>query len=549
MDEFYILLNSNASKDVCADNLPTSFRNIMPSELILDDNWKVSLQSICMETSFSSNVPKEVSKTKKHLVYCTDSGWPLTSITIPDGNYTKSTMFAFLETKLRERMNNKKVIGKTFGNGKFSITLTACQFLINRDVCEWLNINTEGKQTLFITGLDWMISSFDPLELNKEYTSNSVAYVQFIPDQFLEDNRIIFNTKQLPIISPEVIKVLLEEIKQGLSASGNHRDLAIIPFNTSETDSSFYHEVIQKEYFPLASNLLQNLTVKLVDEDGDELQVLPAHPTFIKLKFKNMSSQSFILRLSSKDSTDIYTDNTASNFRIQLPRLMMLTGNRWEVALSTINFPSRISIGDYLSHLDLWIEIETENGWNEWGLAHTINLKNNYLSNYEELQAAINDNTFIFGNIRLFEIFIDKQRKVLYNSRTEMRIRMSPMLATILGANNHLFATGDNDRRRQIGTADIQACLPNAMSLYSDFTSPIIAGGKYCKMLKFIPLLRNQLELPTVSYESQHMDFVNLPTTELQSLQFDLRDGSGIPLKFQNNKLVTYVNLLFRKII
>ena len=556
MNEFYVLVNSEASKDIYVNNTSTSFVNVMPHNIQLNEKWQVALQSVCVETSFYTNVPKEVNKTNKHFIHCDDNSIPLFITTIPDKIYTVQSMLDFLHTSFFANIVRRTRIITSIIHREdmitFRIQLTRGQLRINEDVCKWLNIDTEGYEVVEDVGADYYFE-----EIVNPNIYERVRVVLFQPEQHQRNGiNIDFNLRTFPNLIPSMIKVKLDEMKQSLSSSGNHKDLAIAQFKAPQDYVSFYHEVIKKEYFPLNSNLLQTLSVKLTDEDNDELRIRYRHPTFIKLKFKSMSGSAFILRVSSRDSNNIYPENTAANFRTQLPKLMSLTGQNWQVALSSIIYPSQILLPDYLSKQDLWIRFEKQDAdQGEFIFRYELNLKNERILTYEDLVYAINTNSYRIHNRYMFRIRIDRNTLlVTYSSRRILRITVSPILASILGLNTHQFVTNQDDDNVEIGTADIKRCMPNTLSVHTDFTSPIVAGGKYCRLLKFIPILQDLQAtdgsvMSTVSYESHHMDFVNLSTTELQSLQFQLRDGVGKPLVFENNdnNAVTFINLLFQK--
>jgi hypothetical protein len=552
MNEFYMLLNSNASNDIFVDNSQTSFTNLIPNNVKLSEGWHVALQSLCVATSFSTNVPKEVRKTNKHIILCNSFGMPTKLISIPDNNYTKETMTAFLQNQFFEtvRQSRLKTRIETLGDTtNFIVTATRCQIRINEDVCKWLNIDTTGRQLYEETHLDYFLNIVpsDDNEVIRVYI--------FEPDEFYEqtETEVFFNFQSLPRLMPSMIKVKLGEMKQSLSSYGNHQNLATIQFKPPNDFISFYYEAQQKEYFPLNSHLIQTLSIKLTDSIDDELNLFSHHPTFVKLKFKKMSTSSFILRLSSADSTDIYPENTASSFRIQLPKIISLNGHNWQVALSTILYPSEISLSDYLSHQDVWIEYYRLHR-NDWLLAHQYNFKNEKIRSFQHLEMILNANTYVARRQKQFRIKIHRNsKKTTYDSDMTLKIRMSKTLASMLGSSTDNFITDYRERNKLIGFADIKRCMPNTISLHTDFTSPIVAGGKYCRLLKFIPILQDLQATdgsvyPSVSYESHHMDFVNLSTSDLQSLQFELKDGVGKPLVFTNNNIVTFVNLLFSKI-
>ena len=553
-----MLLNSEASKDVFVNNSTTSFRNTVPNNLRLNEQWKVALQSVCVNASFFSNLPKAVSKTNKHFIFCRYDSYPTSFITIPENNYTRESLIEFLLNQFLDVRTATVVVPNVEVRGEellFILTVRNCQLRINEDVCRWLNIDTNGREVKEEIGIDWYLQLNDYDNLDAGDHLERVRVVVFKPDDFFGDTQIVFNIGELMNHLPKIIKIKLGEMKQSLSSSGNHQNLAIVQFEEPNIYTNFYHEVAQKEYFPLQPDLLQTLSIRITDEEDDELRIISHNPTFVKLKFKRMTSESLILRISSRDSTDIYPENTPASFRIQLPRLMSLRGQNWQVALSSIIYPSQILIPNYLATLDLWIEIDLQDQLTRWTKRQTMNLNENRIATYQDLQTRINEKSLRRAGTIQFKIRIDRDtQRTTYVATRQMRIRMSPAMASILGSSLNQFVTEltPPGQDRFIGIADIKRCMPTTLGLYTDFTNPIVAGGKYCRLLKFIPILRDLQErgVPaSVSYESHHMDFVNLPTTELQSLQFELKDGEGKPVVFEdnNNTAATFINLLFVK--
>ena len=66
-----------------------------------------------------------------------------------------------------------------------------------------------------------------------------------------------------------------------------------------------------------------------------------------------MEQQQFSLTLSNKFSTDIFPNNTCSNFSIQFTNPIKLNADDWEVGLADIIFPSQV----YTLTNDDWIQI------------------------------------------------------------------------------------------------------------------------------------------------------------------------------------------------
>jgi hypothetical protein len=521
MSEFYVLLSSTASKDVFTENTSSNFSNIIPKELSLIDGWKVSLQAIYFEANFVNNLPKSIKSAIDHFVFCDLNSRPIKKVTLQANAYTTKLLYETLNTSFYGTYEKRLKIQFDTNENIINIKIRNCNFFILQEVCTWLKINIFGKAIANEGGKKYV-----------KFTSNH------------EITTAIRTSSIIPECFPSEIKVQLMEMEQSLSSAGNHKNLSIIPFRTSNTPNySFYHEVSQKEYFNFGSTNSQTLSVCLVDEANDELQLYSKQPTFIKLKFKRMEASSFILRLSSKDSTNLYETNNATSFRIQLPQTIIRQGV-WEVAVSSINYPSKINAGSYMRYQDLWIDFIINNAKSD-----RVHLNEEMIINYASLETAITKHADKILGDGIFTFEIEEDFAVNYTSTIPLKLKLSPTLASILG-HQQIINLLPNENLAS-GIADIDRCLPNAIALYCDFTNPIVAGGKYCQILKFFPLIGEEEERSIThnnTYESHHMDFVRVSSNNLQSLQFELRDGNGQIIEFTNTNAVTNVNLLFQKI-
>lgn len=568
MAEFYVVLNSRDSSNIYTNNTPTNFTNILPANIRLEDGWNVSLQSICVESKFKDKVPKSVKNADIHVIYRNSiTRAPIASFSLPTNLvYDRATLYnefltQFAKTFAGVGKGNLDMVRKGMG---MLIAVKNNELLILRGLCEWLDIDVDGRHQVIPRGTDnvyYVIPGENRGGILLGVTINPNVHLPF------------------PIIAPTLLKVQLEEMRPSLSHAKTRKDLTIIPFQ-SEQKSFFYHEAKQKEYFPLLSDRIEKLSLRLIDEDNEELDLLTLQPAVIKLKFKKMNGLTFVVRVTSQDSVDLHTENNSNHFRIQLPHPIVLSGGSWQVALLSAIYPKNISISDQLSRQDLWMIITP--------LPIIVNRDFRIRLNGREIQDIQSLRTHL-QRLLLAEVDIpenslqfivneNNDRQIGYHSKAQYRIQFSPHLAHLFGINQS-FLRGpvdgprlatietrpmkDNVHPNWFGILDFGKCLPSGLWLYADFIEPVIVGSKFSKLLKFIPvippltkpidILQHEDESTYQSYESAHLDYIDVSSVELQSLQsmeFKLRDHDGNPVLFDvydNFNNTTYVNLIFRK--
>lgn len=545
MNEFYMLVTSDTSKAIYEDNTQTKFTNILPHNLQLSDDWHVALQSLTFNPILS-NIPESLRTTgKDHFMLS-----PIPA----NEEFNRKTIISFSLRYKRYYTSDKIMEGilnrlpPTFAKlnllqvsvsplDKLVITISKMVFYIQQDMYDWLKLTTDSKNRHIYIG-----------------TTKYLEYDGRNRDVILSSTTSIYEQET----TPNFIKIKLAELKPNLSGGGFNKELALIPFPKESTTSSLtWYEVKNKEYFKLASSCLSNISVELSTNTNNSLDLLPGSETILKLKFKNMQGQSsFITRLQSNDSLNIYPNNNAAFFRIQLPHSINFNDNNWQVALSSIHYPNCLKVCDFLNQNAYWIEIRVDNeneddeqrivriSFEDVEVHNVINIRNVI---QEKINTSLGNNIIEFGttpteelavsvfkNLTLrfshkfnsiFEVFIHKEYKPYYDI---------PLQAGYQGV--------------LPGQINLNKCLPQNLLLCTDFTTPIIVGDKYSNVLKLIPMpSKCETNEKLLSYEAQHLDFMDIPTNQLQTIQFDFRTLEGIPIKFKDENAVTYINLLFRK--
>jgi hypothetical protein len=283
--------------------------------------------------------------------------------------------------------------------------------------------------------------------------------------------------------------------------------------------------------------------------------VLPSRqPTFVKLSFKNMnSSSSFQVRLSSSDSLDIFPQNTAANFRVLLPRELSLLGNQWEVALSTIHYPSNIDPSPFLSPQDFWIRLEFASELVQWKPS-LITFEPAEVVSGEAICKAITDKVHrLYGEDVLMANMMVGGR-MQYEAGRLINLQLSPLFAMVAAEldvvppkSSHAFTLLRKQKVNLPSVVNLSRCLPQNLLIYSDVISPVISGGKYCNVLKLIPIPLGKRANNYTTYVSRHLDYADVASDRVQSMQFNVRAATGEDVVFTDQPALCYVTLVFRR--
>ena len=536
MSEFCVLAVSNASTDVHGENSTTNFTNIFPHSLTLRGNWQVALQTISFTNNLTNLPSAAINGSPDHILISpgkASTHETLLKINIFRKFYTPQSLNSYLQ------LVTTSAIDKVFSTrldekNQLNLVLDACIVFIQETICLWLKIDV-GDRPRRQYGRDWYIE-FDARKNNLILNSET--------DSYGEDK------------VPSFVKLHLKEMKPTLSGSGFHQDIAVIPYKQPEADQQlFFYEASQKEYYKLSDENLQSLTLKLCEENNEELKLISGQPTFVKLKFRNMdSSGSFQVRLSSQDSSNIFPENTSSNFRVQLPRELMLDRNNWEVALTTFNYPAKIDHTVFLTPKDFWLRIVFNSQEPNWQ-STTFNFERTELVSGTTIASAISNKVAAkYGeNVLKASILIGGRMQFETFARA-VTLHMSPLFARVIGdvvvsppQKFHEGTIQKSSKASLPGNVNLSCCLPQNVLLHCDIVSPTITGGKYCNVLKLVPISLGKRERNFTSYVSQHLDFVDVASDRVQNIEFRVQTADGDQVQFSDPTAPSYVTIMFRR--
>jgi hypothetical protein len=541
MKEFVLTAVSNAYPTIYSDNSPSNFINPLPRPLKLVDEWFVALEMLAFDNNLS-NLPKSVADSSNaHIILYekppSANTEPLLQLSFENNFYEgPKAIHTLLKKCIPQELT--KYINSSLRNKKLAISVNGCSCYINETLCHWLKINVTQNSTVYLRGESYR--EFNCTKKSQLLLAEATTYGNV----------------------PSFIKVHLGEMRASLSGTGFHHELAIVPYQTPQGKyPRYFHEVNFKEFFKVDySNSLEKVSIKLTDESGTELNLSSCgQSTFVKLKFKKMPSKSsFIVRLASDNSKEIFAENNASRFRIQLSQMLQLDGDNWEVALSSIHYSPNLSSKHYLKHSNFWIEliVEPENELTV-GSNITLYFETDDISNAETLKNVLNERIERWCGPNIIQVESDGAGMLRFNIKQRMRLTMSPMFALVVGdlrprAGQKNYVTTIYDYPSTLtfpSPVDTNRCLPHNIMLWCDFITPIIMGGGYFKILKLIPLegITETSAITYKTYETRHLEYIDVDTDRLQVMEFELQDSNGIPLKFADENVITYITLMFNR--
>lgn len=371
-----------------------------------------------------------------------------------------------------------------------------------------------------------------------------------------------FEEKQFP----KLVKLQCSNITPQIMDSNFSQDLVVFCPDFEKTTSFFYHEFDSLQFVPLSNSILNDIGLKLCDEENRLLQLAPGTPSIIKLTFKKMEEdrKSFNVRLTSTQTKN-YPTNTSASFKVKLPNTLNLSRN-WKVALTSISHPNNFNA--FLADEDSRsLSVSWRNPYNENSMSEPLLIKNKLVlkEDYadeadliDELKTFFNDKDI--GDVKLEE----NTNRICFYFKRVGSLTIGNYLLRILGfTHNSLLSTTKkytrfalnpsvNFEHIKIVNEQILFCFqdkirlnlldPKYICMYANFISPTILGGEYHKILRIIPIRESKTGF--IISEFKHREFYELQNTEISDLEIHLRAHDGELINFKSKQNII-LNLLF----
>jgi len=596
MDFSSIYLISNGSTDYYPENKLTQFTNHLPVPIEFNesDKWEVGVESFGISCNFKKT---HLNVTNPHILIsscqqdektCDETcvGEKPVKFQLEDENcwkkfyLTKDTREIIKPetfSRLGSEIYSKVGILLSLSSNQLSLDLNQSQkenkesfwIALSKDFCEQYGLSGEFIRRQEFNTTNLLTSTYDPyyhinfVSINGQrlrqrqatlggdeyniyflgYHSKAKKFARLSSDVFVLEKNY-----------PKLVKIFCNEIEPQIFNNTFSKDLLIFSPDFQRTEDFFFKEVECPDFIPLINTTISEITIKLVDENNEQLRIERGHATIIKLRLRKMSRQkkSFNIRLSSEKST-LFPNNTNYSFKVKLPKFIDLDdGYKWRVCVTSINHPAKFSTM-LVEENDRKIIFQEKGG---------------------ELKKLVFDTNTIYNEERLFSDFdaFLKSNDIGHiasasDGKKEIRITrpgklvIAKFIGGILGFSTdyskHLIINAskiDTDLRswdanklapkllKQLKEADVSLLNPNYIMIYSDIVKSTIIGGNFSKILKIIPL--KQTNLNYVIQEFRTKELIELERTQLDVIEIHLRSHDGAFINFLSNQDVI-LNLEF----
>ena len=566
MNEFYIHAFSNADTKRHQNNTLTSFVNNLPISIDLpyNEKWHVCVQSVGFSSKFPSVVlPKDES---------------LPCIKIFSENTNQGVKYAHeVDIFFPSKFSDIKTIKKSFD--VIAEKNLGLEFVFNEDENIKILYSDKNHKKYRLEIHKDIVSSFGLSLFNTKikYINNNLYYRFTLSsaNPILESYLKRWNFKH-----PDLVRIQCDQIAEQMFNSELTKDLKIFCPSFENKEKYTIHQFESEEYSPISNSVLDKLSIKILNEKNENIELDYGVSTFIKLKFKkmNLHPDNFNVRLSPNEHQSF------NSFVIELPQPYYLDCD-WKVSLSSINYanifrplpfedPYRTiwtaSLGKTANkNNDLVSHTIPNVMYSNSGLINELNKilisGNNERLSVEKLLKfnSINGPPLGVFKTEEFEEYGENKIKVSITVYEHSYILIPISICEILGfdpindvSDNVILSPSGysvcflNNIESPVtinfsGFFDINRLRPEYLMIYTDIIEQTIVGNSFSKLIKIVPVYHES----TDSYknlEFKNKEFHSLENTLVKRIKFEIRSHSGDLINFMEGSKI-FINLLFSK--
>jgi len=361
---------------------------------------------------------------------------------------------------------------------------------------------------------------------------------------------------------PKTIKIVCDIIEPQIYNNQFSKNVLVYTPDFNKLKQYTTEEIESVDYMPLSNTLITDIRFQLLDENNEQLQLLPGPATWIKMviREKPYYKKSFNIVLTSENSL-YFEDNTQSSFRVKLPSSMNLDDS-WKVCVSSLSHPSNFAT--FLPHENeserQQMEMERTIGFQQTIPSETdaenktifYTLKANYSYEKDELISDIK-RWLVSANIG--SCLIDDKNIAQFNFTTKGTLLVGETLAHVIGMKTSFDSEKIQNARivKKIITNplntfkcdykfNIAYMHPRYIMVYSNIIKPVLVAGEYRKLIRISPIENTELDFVTKYF--RHKEFCNLENTLIDSIQIILASHDGRRISFGSPQDVI-INLEF----
>ena len=596
MDLSSLYLISNGSNDYYPDNKLTHFSNHLPVPIEFNgyEKWEVAVESFGISCNFKRNnlnvtVPHifiGTCNTDERMCDETCGGERPIKFRLADGSCwhqfyltknPKEIVQAETFRKLASEIYSKTEVIMTYSDNRLSFDLDndgrqnkkSFWVALSKEFSDFYGLSGEFIRRQDFEESNLLSPSFDPyyfinfVSINGKrfrqrqakfqdveyniyflgYHSTAKKFVRLNSDVFILEKNY-----------PKLVKIFCDEIEPQIFNNTFSKDLLIFSPDF-ETDDFIYKEVECPDYIPLINSTISDITIRLTDENNEQLNIETGHATIIKLRLRKMDpfKKSFNIRLSSEKSA-LFPNNTNYSFKVKLPNTLELSAaDNWRVCLNSINHPAKFATM-LVEEQDRMIIFKDKETSDVSKLQFESNMAYDEDKLYSEIEFFLKNNGIGYlrnnANGRK-SIYITKPGKLVVSRFVGAMLGLGSEHDKHFVYNSSMIEKDPNSRDAStiapliitpIRDIDISLLKPNYIMVYSDIIKSTIIAGDFAKILKIIPLKNTDLNY--VIQEFKTKEFTELERTQFDVIEINLRSHDGAFINFLTNQDVI-LNLEF----
>lgn len=353
---------------------------------------------------------------------------------------------------------------------------------------------------------------------------------------------------------PKTIKIVCDNIEAQIFNSEYSKNMLVYTPDFNKLKSYTTQEIESVDYMPLSNTLLTEMRFKLLDENNEQIHLLPGAATWLKLSLRSMptSKKSFNAVLTSENST-YYDKNSQSLFRVKLPSPLNLNQS-WKVCASSLSHPS-----NFATFLSPENDGEKETFQLDRTVAFYEGETNEETSFAFNTEYTYNDSNEIIGQINKFLSAKSFGSATLENDFVNINLSKTGNLvfgesiARVLGHTGSLTRMDDKVNVLSIDSSltssykfgskiNIEYFYPKYIMVYSNIIQPVLVAGEYRKLLRISPVEKQEVAYVTNYF--RHKEFTKLENTFIDTIEIVLASHDGRKICFGSSQDVI-INIEF----
>lgn len=386
---------------------------------------------------------------------------------------------------------------------------------------------------------------------------------------------------------PKIIKVQIDNVE---SAAENDSHVFILSYHAVNMISAHMHykQFINPLYLTLSSNHINSFTVKLLDEQNNQLKLDESLPTILKMSLRRFdtSSGEFHVVIDSSRFNANHPNNTGTDFAFSMNPPVQLEED-YECGISSITYSTFFkSVPIPPSEAYIKVTRKDEHGAILGMHSLIFNPKQKPLMSIEDVISVLNENAYVRrgdnpkaklfqhahksfeGRCMLFKIASENATAYVNIGGFPYATYDFPMeLAKILGANVHNANTADNrwvlsmtpEKGQPVKELfakkfdfppNIITLIPQTLFIYTNFTRGVQLGPDIVNLLQIVPIKSNAVDRHKNNYITMTFDrpnWVQVSTRHLKDLRFKILRSDGKAIDFEDQSDGVLITLLFRK--